>query len=111
MILYTRLLFFAAGLTVSQRLIIIHPKHRDDLALLAHERMHQAQMARVGTLTFWWSYITSKAFRQASEVEAYKVQISTGASRSVCARNLATMYQLGLTHQSAYELLSSGDLS
>ena len=35
MILHTRLLFFAAGLTVSPRLIVIHPDHRDDLPLLA----------------------------------------------------------------------------
>lgn len=50
MIINTRLLWFAAGFTVSQRLIVIHPNYRDDKPLLAHERCHQAQMARVGTL-------------------------------------------------------------
>jgi hypothetical protein len=40
MILRTRLLFFAAGFTISQRLIVIHPKYRDDKPLLAHERCH-----------------------------------------------------------------------
>jgi len=33
-ILRTRLLFFAAGLTVSQRLIVIHPKHHNQQAKL-----------------------------------------------------------------------------
>lgn len=105
MVLYTRLLWFAAGLTASQRLIIIHPKYRDDKPLLAHERTHQQQMARVGTLTFWWRYLTSKAFRHASEVEAYRVQIAHGASRSVCALCLATKYRLGLDYGMAYQLL------
>ena len=109
MIITTRLLFFAAGLTVSQRLIVIHPKHRDDKPLLAHERCHQQQMARVGTLRFWWRYLTSKAFRQASEVEAYKVQIAHGASPAACARHLANLYRLGLSENAAAALLSDKD--
>ena len=105
MIIHTRLLFFAAGLTVSQRMIVIHPKYRDDKPLLAHERTHQQQMARVGTLTFWWCYLTSKAFRQQAEVEAYQVQISHGAKRYVCARHLASNYRLGIDYAQAYALL------
>lgn len=105
MILHTRLLFFAAGFTVSQRLIVIHPKHRDDKPLLSHERTHQTQMARVGTLTFWWCYLTDKAFRQQAEVEAYKVQISYGAKHSSCARHLATGYWLNLDYNTAYNSL------
>lgn len=105
MIVFTRLLFFAAGFTVSQRLILIHPKYRDDKPLLAHERTHQQQMARVGTLRFWWRYLTSKAFRQASEVEAYQVQISHGAKRSNCAMHLATRYRLRLDYGQAFLLL------
>ena len=105
MIVHTRLLFFAAGLTVSQSLIVIHPKYRDDEPLLAHARTHQAQMARVGTLVFWWRYLTSKASRQASEVEAYMVQIAHGGKHSSCALNLATMYRLNLDYGMAYELL------
>ena len=105
MTLTTRLLFFAAGFTVNQRLIVIHPDHRDDKPLLAHESTHQAQMARVGTLTFWWRYLTSKAFRQASEVEAYKVQIAHGAKRHACARYLTENYRLGIDYATAYALL------
>ena len=105
MILATRLLWFTAGLTVSQRLIVIHPKYRDDTALLAHERTHQAQMARVSTLTLWYRYLTSKAFRQASEVEAYQVQISHGAKRSTCASYLANNYWLRIDYATAYALL------
>lgn len=105
MVIYSRLLFFAAGLTVSQRLIVIHPDHRDDKPLLAHERTHQQQMKRVGTLTFWWRYLSDKAFRQASEVEAYQVQISHGAKRAICAMHLATGYWLNLDYGQAYQLL------
>ena len=105
MILHTRLLGFSSGLTVSQRLIVIHPKYRDDKPLLAHERTHQAQMARVGTLTFWWRYLSDKAFRQQAEVEAYKVQISHGAKRSNCASYLASNYWLYIDYSTAYALL------
>lgn len=104
--LYTCLLWFAAGFAVNQRLILIHPKYRDDIALLAHERCHQAQMKRVGTSAFWWRYLTDKAFRQQSEVEAYRVQISHGAKQASCAMNLATMYRLDLDYGAAYLLLS-----
>lgn len=105
MIIHTRLLWFSAGLTVSQRLIVIHHKYRDDKPLLAHERTHQQQMKRVGTLTFWWRYLTDKAFRQQAEVEAYQVQISHGASRAACARHLATGYWLNLDYSTAYHSL------
>jgi hypothetical protein len=106
-ILHTHLLWFAAGLTVSQRLIVIHPKYRDDAPLLAHERTHQVQMKQVGTLTFWWRYLTDKAFRQLSEVEAYIVQISHGASTMSCANHLASRYWLGLTPVQSLKLLET----
>ena len=105
MIHTTRLLWFAAGFTVSQRLILLHPAHANDTALLAHERTHQEQMARVGTLTFWWRYLTDKAFRQQAEVEAYKVQIAHGANRDTCAGWLAGNYWLGIDFATAYALL------
>lgn len=107
MIIHTRLLWFADGLTVSQRLIILHPDHATDKPLLAHERTHQAQMARVGTLAFFWRYLTCKAFRQQAEVEAYRVQISHGASIDTCARHLATLYRLDLGYDQALELLKA----
>lgn len=103
--LYTRLLWFAAGFAVNQSIVLIHPRYRTDIALLAHERCHQAQMKRVGTRTWWYRYLTSKAFRQQAEVEAYQVQISHGAKRSSCAMNLATMYRLDLDYGAAYSLL------
>ena len=105
MILATRLLFFSGGLTANQRLIVIHPKYRDDKPLLAHERTHQAQMARVGTVRWWWRYLTDKAFRQQAEVEAYQVQISHGARRSNCASYLANNYWLYIDYATAYALL------
>lgn len=107
MIIYTRLLFFAAGFTVNRSLIFIHPKYKDDKPLLAHEQTLQAQMARVGTLPFWWRYLTDKAFRQAAEVEAYQVQIAHGAKRHDCARYLAESYWLGIDYAAAYALLKA----
>ena len=88
--------------------IRIRPKYRDDKPLLAHERCHQAQMARVGTLTFWWRYLTSKAFRQASEVEAYKVQAQYYADdrRLLFASYIAKSYRLNITTEDAYKLLT-----
>jgi len=105
MILHTRLLWFAAGTTVSQPLILLHPANANDTDLMAHERTHQAQMARVGTLRWWWRYLTDKAFRQQAEVEAYKVQISHGAKRSNCASYLASNYWLYIDYSTAYALL------
>lgn len=107
MILTTRLLWFAAGITFNQRLIVLHPAHANDTTLLAHERTHQAQMARAGTVTFWWRYMTDKAFRQASEVEAYKVQIAHGANAQSCALWLADNYRLGIDYAAAYDLLKA----
>ena len=104
-VFHTRLLFFAAGLTINRSLIVIHPKYRDDKPLLSHERTHQQQMKRVGTLTFWWRYLSSRAFRPQAEVEAYQVQISYGAKRHDCARHLATGYWLNLDYSIAYHLL------
>ena len=64
-------------------------------------------MARVGTLTFWWRYLTDKAFRQQAEVEAYQVQIAHGAKRHDCARYLAENYRLGIDYAAAYALLKA----
>lgn len=106
MIFATRLLFWTDAFTVNQDLILIHPRSKGDTPLIAHEQVHQRQMSKVGTATFWWRYLFSRAFRQAREIEAYKVQIARGASAITCARHLATNYRLGITQAQALELLS-----
>ena len=105
MIIPTRLLFWADGFTVSQWMILIKPQHATNGALIAHERTHQEQMRSVGWLAFVWRYLSSRAFRQAMEVQAYRVQIACGASLGACAQSLARDYWLGIDVARARELL------
>lgn len=93
------------GITLCQSLILINAKYKDDIALLRHEQTHVIQMQRDGTLTFWWRYLTSKAYRMAAEVEAYRVQVVNGARPQSCALNLASMYLLGITLDDALRAL------
>ena len=106
MIIYTKLLWFASALTINQNLIIINSKYSNDEPLLIHERVHQTQMKHIGTLTFWWRYLTSKVQRQAFEVEAYRAQILKGASIENCAKYLSIGYALNISYDSALKLLS-----
>jgi len=105
MIYTTKLLFWTDALTINSELILMRPDFANSTALITHERTHQAQMARMGTFTFWRKYLASKSFRQAMEVEAYKAQIAAGASLITCARHLATDYRLGITQAQAMVLL------
>jgi len=98
-------LLLKRGITVAPWLILIPKWARGNAAYLAHEQTHATQQRVDGTLAFWWRYLTDKAFRQASEVEAYKVQIRHGAKHSSCARHLATGYWLNLDYNTAYNLL------
>lgn len=84
---------------------MIHPDHKDSPSLLPHEQVHQAQMKKVGTPTWWFRYATSRKYRQAYEVEAYKVSIAKGGSIEGCARFLSGNYFLGITYDKALELL------
>lgn len=106
-LLHTRLLWFAAGLTVSQRLIVIHPNHRDDKPLLAHERTHQQQMRKVGTLAFWWRYLTDRQFRLWCEVEAYKEQAKYYETDELpmFAGFVSKKYSLNISEEGALKLL------
>ena len=61
------------GSAITPWLIFVANDHKDNLALIAHERCHQEQQRRDGTLTFWWRYITDKTARQDYEIEAYRV--------------------------------------
>ncbi len=102
-ILYPPLL--KRGLTIAPWLILVPQWARNDRPYHRHEFTHVTQMERIGTLAFWWRYLTDKGFRLATEVEAYKVQISAGASRERCELALATGYGLNLTLFQAEELL------
>lgn len=104
MIYPTRLLFWADAFTVNTNLILIRPEFINNKALIAHEMTHQRQMLHIGVWKFWLKYLTSKDFRLAVEVEAYKVQIKAGASIERAAENL-TKYWLDITNTEAENLL------
>lgn len=108
MVIYTRLLFWADGFTLCPGLIAIHPRARADKALLAHEQVHVEQMRQEGLIAWWWAYLTSPAFRQAAEVEAYRAQLALSPySLDTFAGYLANNYFLGITEAHARELLSA----
>ena len=70
MILYVPWLW-ADGFTPLPNLMILRSSQRDNQTLIAHERVHQAQMRRDGVLRFWFRYATQQ-WRLEYEVEAYK---------------------------------------
>lgn len=104
-IYYPKWVPFAEALTFSPNIVLIRAKWRDSEPVRVHELVHVAQQQEIGTLTFWWRYLTSKAKRQAFEVEAYKAQIRAGTSLDTCAGNLANNYYLGISFAQAQSLL------
>jgi len=105
MIIYPRY-WFSAGFTPLPNLMIIRKDCQHSVPLHKHEETHQEQMRRDGVLKFWFRYLFSKKHRLNYEVEAYKVQISHGASLDGCAKNLSIMYYLGISFETAKNLLS-----
>lgn len=105
MILQTNLIPRADALTLTPWLLLIKPRCVGDYALLAHERVHQDQMRRDGTLAFWWRYLTSKKSRYQYELEAYAEQVRRGADVYVCAAHLAKLYGLGVSTAEAEQAL------
>jgi len=100
------LMFGWGGAAWGQTCIVIDKDAWSKSALIAHEHFHQRQMARDGTLRFYWRYFTDQEARQDYEVEAYRVWVQVEpADLYRCARALTGSYGLGLTDQEAIELL------
>jgi hypothetical protein len=99
----------AAGLVLHPSLILIRSDRRGDAPLLAHEQVHVEQMRRVGWLRFVACYLTDREFRQAAEVEAYRVSIAHGRTFESCAAALAKHYRLGITESEAAAVLRAAD--
>ncbi|MBA2964876.1 MULTISPECIES: hypothetical protein [Ramlibacter] len=105
-IVTTPLLFWADGMTVTPRLVVVHPRGRRDAGLLAHEAVHCRQMREVGLLRFWWHYFTCPAFRLWAEVEAYRVSLRhQPRGLRHFARALAHGYLLPIDEREAERLL------
>jgi len=89
-------------------LIFVASDHKNNEALIAHERCHQSQQRRDGTLTFWWRYSTDKTARMEYEVEAYRVWVQVAPNDlSRCVWSLTKSYNFDLTNAQAIELLTS----
>ncbi len=97
--------FLKRGITLTPWLILIPRWAKGNPDYLAHERTHAKQQRRVGTLTFWWRYLTDPAYRLTAEIEAYRAQIAAGGDVDYCATQLAYGYSLTLTPAKAYALL------
>lgn len=101
------LMFGWGGAAWGQTCIVVDRSDWSKTALIAHERCHQAQMARDGTLRFYWRYFTSKQARQQYEIEAYRVWVQVEPNDLWrCVRALTGSYGLGITDQEAVELLT-----
>ena len=100
------LMFGWGGAAWGQHCIVIDRNSWHKGPLIAHERCHQQQMARDGTLRFYWRYFTNKQARQEYEVEAYRVWVQVEPNDMWrCVRALTGSYGLDITDQEAMELL------
>ena len=100
------LMFGWGGAALGQSCIVIDRDTWHKGPLIAHERCHQDQMARDGTLRFYWRYFTSKQARQEYEVEAYRVWVQVEPNDMWrCVRALTGSYGLDITDQEAMDLL------
>lgn len=101
------LMFGWGGAAWGQTCIVVDRADWSKAALIAHEKCHQQQMARDGTLRFYWRYLTSTESRQEYEVEAYRVWVQVEPNDLYrCARALITSYGLSITYQETVELLT-----
>lgn len=103
MILYPPLL--KRGITLAPWLVLIPKWAKGSEPYRTHELIHVQQQRNIGTLTFWWRYLTDKAFRQSSEVDAYRAQVKAGDNLYVCAYSLSSGYGLDISVSQALELL------
>lgn len=85
-----------------RNLVLISAKHKDDPGLMAHVRVHLAQQAQDGTITFWWRYLTDKRKRLDYETEAYRAWLDVSPQdRKKVLWWLTYNYEAGL---SVYEI-------
>ena len=95
------------GITLTPSLAIVASDYRNLPALIVHERVHQAQMRRDGTLTFLWRYITSRTHRLNYEVEAYRAWIEHSPGDRWRVVGMLQGYGKTLTYADAEALLSN----
>ena len=111
-------LFDAQAIAVTASLILLVPDRADDQPLIEHERVHCRQIEKAGgAVRFWIRYWRDRDYREACEIEAYRVQIALqpvglrALRLEQYARRLAQPgwrgYRLGISVDRARELLAS----
>jgi len=86
--------------------ILIRPQYKDDIGLLAHERVHVKQYVRSFGLS-GILYKLSKKHRYKYELEAFKRQVAVSGSHTAdhLASRLAENYGLDITKEQALEAI------
>jgi hypothetical protein len=98
---------WAQAMTVCPSLILVRPERFYDNALIAHEREHAERMRQMGTLRWWWRYLTNGRFRLREEVRAYRMQLALdphGLERM--ANALSSLYLLNIGPHRAKRFLN-----
>ncbi len=90
--------------------IFIRPQYKDNRGLYKHEMIHVHQWIRtLGIHSFL--YLLSDSYKLKCEVEAYKVQLQYCTDIELntrrFARFIATKYDLDITDEEAYRLLTA----
>jgi len=86
--------------------ILIRPKFRNDVGLLAHERVHTRQVLRSFGLHIIM-YHLSKNWRLKSVIEAYKVSVKYGMKIDRAALLIASNYDLEISPTNAALMLAN----
>lgn len=88
-------------------IILIRPSYKGNKGLLEHEKVHVRQFWSTLGL-YGIPYMLSKKYRLKCELQAYKEQLKYADTdkRSLFANYLATKYNLDITQEQAYKLLS-----
>ena len=74
-----------------------------------HEKVHQQQMREMGTLTFWFKYLTSKKSRLSLEVDAYYDSYQRVPNMLyVFATALSKHYMLNISVEECAEMIRTG---
>jgi hypothetical protein len=95
------------GVAINTDLVLIRADHKHDIGLHAHELVHCDQMGERGALVWWFHYLTSRDFRLAQEVEAYRTSVAHAPHRiNAFALTLSRSYFLGISQEEAFSLLT-----
>lgn len=86
--------------------VFVLPQHANNIALLAHERVHYNEQLKWLIIPWWIAYLVNPTFRKNAEIRGYKRQISLGGCTvEQGAYWLSKNYKLSITRQEVVTLL------